>query len=237
MNYPNDFDTPAFPAGKTIAFSRAVSIWVAIVSFLIVCACGLMLLMLKTQNKFPFLIAQDPYTFDWDVVAYLDKVEKVTPSRIIQETIVKKYVQNWFNITRFNALNESLWQECTQNDCAQPEQFDPTNGKCALFCDSSPELFHQFTTKILPEYRIRSSQDAETVIVYDWLFIPPAKHDACLPSNIDQCLWHAYLKLNSSVRGKFEVLVFIELGYEDGMHPATLGYYVKDFNSYRISGI
>lgn len=227
MNYPNEFDTPTFPAGKTIALSRGVSIWTLIISFLIICACGLMLLLIRAKNNYPFLISTDPYTSDWSVVAYPEQKRAISLKEITQENLVRKYVEYWFSITKNDFVNNILWQTCSDTDCEQPEQYDPKNKKCALFCSSGTELFEQFTTKIVPEYRARVEQNAETMLVVSQLITPPASG-----KNVPN-IWQSSAVIDSSVYGRFSVLVFVELDKEDGKHPATLGYYVKDFNSYR----
>ena len=230
MNYPNEFDTPVFPAGKTIAFSRGISIWTLIVSFFIICACGLMLLLVRSKNNYPFLISTDLITSDWSVVTYPKKEREVSLNHIAQESLVRRYIDFWFSINKNNFVNESLWQKCSNTDCEKAEQYDPTNKICALFCSSDEELFEQFTTKIAPEYRNRIEQNSETMRVESVPFItPPAT--GINATNV----WQAYAIVNSSTRGKFDVFVFLELGKEEGKHPATLGYYVKDFNSYNLS--
>lgn len=230
MNYPNEYDTPVFPAGKTIALSRGVSIWTLVVSFLIICACGLMLLLVHSKNNYPFLISTDPMTSDWSVVAYPEKEREISVKEITQENLVRKYVEYWFSIHKNTFVNESLWQECSDTDCETPEQYDPTNKKCALFCLSAPELFEQFTEKVVPEYRARVDQKSETMKVVYQIITPPATGENATD------VWQSFATIDSSLNGRFSMLIFLELGKEDGKYPATLGYYVKDFNSYRMSG-
>lgn len=228
MNYPNDFDTPTFPAGKTVALSRSVSVWISIVFFVIIVACGLILLLNHSKRNYPFLISTDPLTSDWTVVAYPEKNLKISPDRIIQETLVSNYVTYWFSINKNNMINEAMWQECDSTDCESADQYNPKNYNCALFCSSAPELYRQFTEKVLPEYRDRIAQASETISVRSQLITPPTN----LKSKAG--LWQSYVELESSVNKKFDVLAFIELGYDTDKYPATLGYYVKDFNAYRM---
>lgn len=230
MNYPDDFDTPTFPAGKTIALSRSVSVWIGIISFLIVVSCGLVLLLNSSKRTYPFLISADPMTSDWSIVAYPEKNVKITQDNVIQENLVRNYVTHWFSISKNSAINESRWQECVLSDCDDADQYNPKNYRCALFCDSSSELFRRFHNDILPEYRGRVEQASETITVKSQLITPPAIKD----KNNKSGLWQSYVELESSVNKKFNVLVFIELGYEPGTHLSTLGYYVKDFNAYRM---
>ena len=68
MDYPNDFNVRSFPAGKTIAFSRIVSIWILIVFFLIITMCSVLLLGVYFKKNYPFLISVDPFTEEWNTM-------------------------------------------------------------------------------------------------------------------------------------------------------------------------
>lgn len=236
MNYPNDFDTPTFPAGKSIAFSRSVAVWIGIVFFCIVVACGLVLLFNKSKRNYPFLISTDPLTSEWTVIAYPEKDIKITQDNIIQETLVRNYVVHWFSIDKNDSINESRWQRCEPSDCEAPDQYVPNNYKCTLFCSSDTDLFRKFQDDILPEYHDRINQASEVINVRSQLITPPAlksdKKDICESGKTE--LWQSYITLESSVNNLFNVLAFVEIGCEPKTHPATLGYYIKDFNSYRI---
>ena len=77
MEYPNNFDVPSFPAGKTVAFSRSMAIWISIVFFLIVVACGFVLFGIHQKKNYPFLISIDPFTDEWSVVAYPQEKKEI----------------------------------------------------------------------------------------------------------------------------------------------------------------
>ncbi len=228
MDYPKDFDTPTFPAGRAIAVSRTFSIWTAIVFFLIMCSCGLMLLLVRSKNNYPFLISTDPITADWTVIAYPEKDREITATELVQENLVKKYVEYWFNIEKNSLANEALWQRCSEADCAS-EQFNPTIKKCALFCSSASDLFQNFVDNVVPRYRAKTTQNSETVQVIWQMITPPAKGRAV--SN----LWQSIVTLYSSVDGYFDAVAFIELDQQYDKYPATFGWFVKNFNSYKIS--
>ena len=88
MDYPNGFNIKSFPAGKTIAFSRSVSIWISIAFFLIVALCGFLLLGIHFKQNYPFLISIDPFTDDWVVVAYPEESQTVSQYKYIQEKFI-----------------------------------------------------------------------------------------------------------------------------------------------------
>lgn len=230
MNYPNDFDTPAFPAGKSIAWSRVVAIKISIFFFLILCVCGLVLLFVRTKKNFPFLISIDPLTEEWTVVTYPKKNFETTidQSQIVQEKIVSDFVTNWFTISPRQSENTARWAECDASDCDAPEQYNPQNMECALFCVANPDLFAQFTQKVLPEYTARINQAAEV-----WTI---EKRDI-RPYYVtpDASAWQVYIEMHSNISGTFNVLAFIDVKRDMDTHPATLGYYIEDFNSYRLT--
>ena len=223
MNYPNDFDTPTFPAGKSIAWSRMVSIKISIAFFLILCVCGLLLFAVRAKKNLPFLISIDPLTDRWNVVAYpKKKYEKsIEQYQIIQEKLVSDFVTNWFTISRKQSENQARWKECTKTDCAMPGQYNPQNINCALFCSADFELFKQFSTKVLPEYTARIDQASETWTIEKRNIVP---HYVTPNASA----WQVYIDVKSNISGKFNVLIFMKIERNADSYPATLGYYIKD---------
>lgn len=230
MDYPNEFDTPAFPAGKTIALSRGVSVWISVVLFLIVCMCGFILLCKHYTSNYPFLISVDPFTDEWTVVAFPNKNsdETVQQYQIIQEKLANDFVTNWFTISANSDDNDARWKKCSIEDCDQPDQFAPGNIQCAISCQSDDMLFEQFSTKILPEYRARFTQGPEQWRVGN----KDIKFDYI---NENGGRWQVYADVYSNINGRFKILAFITIDRDTSLYPATLGYYVKDFNSYRMA--
>ena len=229
MDYPNDFDTPAFPAGKSIAWSRVVAIKISIIFFLIVCLCGLFLFLVHSKRNFPFLISVDPLTDNWLVIAYPKKnnEKSIETYQIIQEKLVNDFVTNWFTISNNQSENLSRWKKCDSEDCSLPEQFNPQNIDCALFCAASPDLFQQFSTKVLREYNDRIIQAKET-----WTIVKKDIRPHYVAQN--SSAWQVYIEIYSNINGKFNVLAFVDVNRSQDEYPTTLGYYIEKFNSYRI---
>lgn len=228
MDYPNDFNIKSFPAGKTIAFSRSVSIWISIVFFLIVSMCGLLLLCVHFKQNYPFLISIDPFTEEWTVVAYpgKNKKESVQQYQIMQEKLVHDFVTNWFTISGNKNLDENRWQDCDVEDCTQPKQFNPENIYCAISCKSDSLVYKEFTEKILPQYRTLTQASGR------WTVGPML----ITPIDVNQAsgTWQVYATIYSNKTTAFDVLVFITIERDQTKYPATLGYYIKNFNSYRV---
>jgi len=231
LDYPNDFNVPAFPAGKTIAFSRTVSVWILIVFFLIVAACGFLLLTMHMRTNFPFLISVNPITEDWDVVAYPGEKEKPIPQyQYIQEKLVHDFVKDWFTISENTKTNEQIWQQCSNEECKNPEQFNPNNKTCAISCKSDTVVFNDFATKVLPNYRARVQQANEK-----WTI--PSKKILINKIVVSEksSKWQVYATINSSIMGNFDIVTFIDVERNIDLYPATFGYYINQFNAYRIA--
>lgn len=229
MEYPNDFDVPSFSAGKTVAFSRGISVWISIVFFLIIAACGFVLLGVHLKKNYPFLISVDPITDEWTVIAYPhDSQEKIQQYQIIQEKLVKDYVTNWFTISGNARENELRWKSCEMDECTDPSQFKPDNISCAIACKSSMSLFEDFSKIVLPEYQARVSTGAEKWTVGRMLITPNVVSEK-------SGTWQVVTDITSSINGTFKVLSFVDINRDVNMYPATFGYYVEDFNAYRIA--
>lgn len=229
MDYPNEFNIPVFPSWKSIALSRRVGIWISIVFFLIICTCGFILLGLHLKSNYPFLISVDLFTNEWSVITHPEKThnEEIPRYQVIQEKLVSNYVNNWFSISGDMQINESRWEKCTLDDCTDAEQYNPQNINCAMFCMSSDLLFEQFSSKVVPEYMALIKDRDERWVVGDMLITSTE-----LSENAGS--WQVYATIHSSIVGAFNVLSFIEIGRDVNMYPANLGYFVKEFNAYRI---
>ena len=229
MDYPNDFNIKSFPAGKTIAFSRSVSIWISIAFFLIVALCGFLLLGIHFKSNYPFLISIDPFTDEWTVITYPGKNEKesIKQSQIVQEKLVSDFVTNWFTISGNANNNESRWRSCEIEECSDSIQFNPDNIECAISCKSDEFLFEEFSENVLPEYRAYADASGKWK-VNGMLITPPNTSDK------NSGTWQVYTTIYPTSGAPFNVLVFLTLGQDQDKYPATLGYHVKTFNSYRI---
>lgn len=228
MDYPNDFDIKSFPAGKTIALSRSVSIWISIAFFLIVVACGFVLMGIHYKQNYPFLISVDPFTNGWEVVTYpgKNKKETIQQYQIIQEKLVRDFVTNWFTISGDSKEDEKRWQSCEIEDCSSGNQFAPDNTTCALSCKSSESVFEEFTKNVLPDYRAYVQSSGKWSV----------ERMLITPNSVNQTSgnWQVIVSIQPAMSAPFDALVFVTIEQDQNKYPATLGYYVTSFNSYRI---
>lgn len=228
MDYPNDFDIKSFPAGRTIALSRTVSIWIAIVFFLIVAMCGFVLMGIHYKQNYPFLISVDPFTNEWEVVTYpkKNKHETIQQYQIVQEKLIRDFVTNWFTISGDSQKDEQRWQACDIKDCAKSEQFNPDNISCAISCKSAPDVFEEFSDNVLPDYRTYAKSSGKWSV----------SRMLITPNEVKQTsgTWQVVVSIQPAMSAPFDALVFITLGQDQNKYPATLGYHITSFNSYRI---
>ena len=228
MDYPNGFDIKSFPAGKTVALSRTFAVWISITFFLIVAMCGFLLLGIHFKKNYPFLISVDPFTEEWSVITYPDKNEKesVHQYQIVQEKLVSDFVTNWFTISGDTQINEARWQQCDAEECLQSEQINPDNIKCAISCKSDANVFEEFTENVLPDYRNYAGGAGKWTV--ERMLITP--NDVNETSGV----WQVVVSVRPSMSASFNALVFITIEQDLNKYPATLGYYIKNFNSYRL---
>ena len=94
MKYPDEFDTPTFPAGKQIAVTRVMSIAVMSVFLLILFACGLLLWVQKSVHVHPFLISINQVTGQWEIVGHQHSdVKEMTTVQSLQESVIGKFLE------------------------------------------------------------------------------------------------------------------------------------------------
>lgn len=234
MDYPNNFNIPAFPAGKTIALTRSVSVWILIVFFLIVAACCFILLGNRFKTNYPFLISVDPITDEWTVVAYPNEEQKTLQQyEIFQEKLINDFVVNWFTVSNNQTINDARWTECSideckcsDKDCENPEFFDSENLTCALACRCNSDVFKDFQEKVLPTYK--ESNETWNVIGKQILPIFDVSENGGK--------WQVYITVqNPESKRYFNVLGFVDVDRDVDSYSATFGYYIKQFNAYRVT--
>lgn len=188
-----------------------------------------MLFFVRAKKNFPFLISVDPLTDEWTVVTYPKQKHETTIQQyqIIQEKLVSDFVTNWFTISPRQSENQARWRECGIDECDAPEQYNPQNMDCALSCTATPDLFAQFSKKVLPEYNARINQASETWTITKRDIVP-------YYVETDASAWQVYIEIRSSISSIFNVLAFVNIKQNSDAYPATLGYYIENFNSYRL---
>lgn len=191
--------------------------------------CGFVLLIRHFKTNYPFLISIDPFTDEWTVITYPGKSDKeaINQYQIVQEKLVRDFITDWFTISNNEKTNELRWKTCEIEDCSQSEQFEPDNINCAIYCKSDASLFEEFTKNVLPDYRTYA--DASGKWTVGKMLITPNVVKQTFGT------WQVVTTVHTSANSSFNVLTFITIDQDQTKYPATLGYYIKTFNAYRIT--
>ncbi len=228
MEYPNDFDTPAFPAGKRIAISRAMAIAISVAFMLIVFMCGLLLWSMKSVRVDPFLISIDKTTGMWSIVGHTHNNE-FAAARTLQESVVGQFTQQWLTINEDIAQNNTIWQKCNREDCITDGKVAVNPNKCAIYCAASDALYSRFDAQVMPDYRERVMSGEVWTVDMSSLNITPLS-----PIKATGGAWRVTANVQSTQIGTFSILAFVQVAKDVASFPKTLGFYVDDFNAYRI---
>lgn len=158
MDYPSDFNTPAFPAGKSIAIARFMAIASCVLFLMIIFAGALLFWTARSQRIDPFIISVDNLTGQWTVVGHSHGNGPIEyPAvRMLQESVLGNFVANWFTISADVNKNDKMWQTCDRAEsCRADNNYAYGDNSCALFCATGEELFSHFIYNVVPDYQER----------------------------------------------------------------------------------
>lgn len=231
MKYPDEFDTPTFPAGKQIAVTRVMSIAVMSVFLLILFACGLLLWVQKSVHVHPFLVSINQVTGQWEIVGHQHgDVKEMTTVQSLQESVIGKFLEYHFFVTDDAAFNANIWAKCERQTACTPDQAGRGSEMCALYCLSSEDEHEKFMQDIIPLYqRMAASGDMWTLDIKSVEMTPISTITSAGGT------WQIRATINSSVFGPMKILAYANVMQDTKMYPQTLGYYINDFNAYRIN--
>jgi len=231
LKYPDDFNTPAFPAGKFVAVSRFMATAIMVVFFLIICLCGLIFWVKKTQDVSPFLISLSPNDERWTVVAHDNHTDEVPAYYVLQESLLNKFARNWFTVSNDDQVNQAIWKNCAEEKHICQGSTGDNADVCAIYCASNIAVFDAFTKVVLPTY---SELLTKQNIVWNVVNISIKPVDSVKSVTDTGGMW----KLNIAVDDGANIINFIGYAvtaYDAGQHPKTMGYYVANFNTYRMN--
>ena len=230
MNYPDDFNTRTFSAGKSIAVSRAMGVGVMSVFLIIVCLCGILLWTIRSVRVEPYIIATGGVNDQWRVVMAGNETpnKNMTDAQLFQQSMLWRFTQNWFNISRNPDINAAVWNtECKREDCTAT---DPGTRNCALFCATGDELFYRFSKSTLEQYKYLESTGATWMVVPESMRIDPVG-----VTSIKSGTWRIMATVLTGGTGAMDIVAYATVARNEKYFPATRGYYVADFNAYRVS--
>lgn len=230
LDYPNNFDTPAFPAGKRIAVSRAASILVSLLFFLIICVCGLLIWTTRSATVEPFIISVDNVTGTWTTVERAHGRVKYTVARTMQESLVANFTRDWFTVGD-DAENQALWKTCDrEQDCASDNATAYTDKTYAICCATSDEVFNKFIYKVVPTWQDIAAASGRLVLDTSSLRIEPVGG-----VGDGGGMWRLRATISGNVTPSMQIIAFMRVGRDTKSYPRTLGYYITDFNAYRLN--
>ena len=229
LNYPSDFETPAFPAGGRIARTRVFGIGIMTAFFLIACVCGLLVWGAHSVRRAPFLISIDAVSGSWTVInRSVARHPHISVTQTVQESVAANFFRNWFFISDIMDVNVDAWRACERENCTGAEIISYGGGRCALSCGAGEDLYTRFTDDVMPVYKLRADAGETWNVMVDTVRISDVNYtDAGGTWIVRGSVW-------SKISDRFDVIAFVRIGRDVARFPMTLGYYVTDFNAYRV---
>ena len=231
MNYPGDFDTRTFPAGKSIAISRAMGIGILSAFFIILCLCGLLVWTIRSARVEPFIITTGGINDQWRVVMAggENPAMQMTEPQVFQQSLVWRFARNWFGISPNHDTNAAIWAtDCKREYCVSDIA---DTRRCAIFCATSDEQFRRFSENVLPQYKELQNTGSTWFPVPDSMRIDPVGRVTDAGGT-----WRVQLTiLTDGATGAIDIVAFAKVARATKYYSKTMGYYINDFNAYRVS--
>jgi hypothetical protein len=220
--YPNDFDTSVFPAGRSLALSRWMSVWTVIALAVVGVLAVLVVLAGRAVRTQPYLISINRATGEWSV--FLPNAEKQPapkPTDVIQQAVVGNYMKMWFRLSNDMAENNIAWCGCEFEKC------DPSPVVCKLCCASAPDLYKSFADNVLTNYKLRGAAGETWALDDASIMITPLFETTDAGG-----AWRASAVLRSSRFGAKQITAYVAVSRDATRFPMSMGFYVSDFSSY-----
>lgn len=229
MEYPDNFETPVNPAGKSIAVSRLMGILIFVCFLLIAFLCTILIWSSKSESMEPFIISANNDTEKWEVIGQKSDSLEYSRSRSLQESVAIKFISDWFSISDDNLKNNLVWKKCDRTTCLDNSSV-AYDYECGLYCATDEALFTRFSNDVLPDYQMRIKSFETRYILQSEISLKPI-------GTIQEFggVWHTIVRLYSNSSDAIDIEVFIKINQNKNNYPKTLGFYVSDFNSYRIN--
>ncbi len=229
MEYPDNFDTPAFPAGKRIAVSRLFAILTSGLFVAILGVCGLLMWTTRSATVDPFIISVDKITGAWSVVGHSHGRIEYSASRTMQESVIANFARDWFTVGT-DSENNALWQTCDRERvCMSDNAPAHTDGVCALYCAAGDDVFNRFLYNVVPAWAEIAANGGRVSLNMAYLQITPIGAITDVGGT-----WQISATV-STPDGDMQIIAFAKVARLESRYPRTLGYYIADFNTYRIN--
>lgn len=231
MNYPDNFDVSAFPAGTRVAASRVMAISVAVIFLLIVFVCGILVWSRGSGRIHPFLISTGYNGVgEWSIIGHDHGRRTVSAMYAMQESLVGKYIRSRFTISASGPENESVWSACDRTSDCTTTGNSTTRASCALFCAGTDDVFRKFMEDVVPNYRDRAASGERWGVDTSSIQIRSGGG-----VNENGGMWRAVFRVVSNMDATMTVVAYVKIARNPREYPATLGFFVADFNAYRVN--
>ena len=233
MDYPSDFNTPAFPAGPRIAISRFMAIASCALFVVVIGLCLVLLWAARSQRIDPFIVSVDEITGEWTVVGHSHGDGPVEYPALwsVQQSVIVNFATNWFTISENVEINDAMWQTCERaTDCGTESDLKYGDAACALYCTAGEELFSRFVYDVVPAHQARVTNGEIWAVDKTKIQVVPAGQIADNGGT-----WRIFATIQSNISGDIAVVAFAKVARDTDRYPQTLGYYVADFNAYKIN--
>lgn len=231
MDYPGSFETPAFPAGKRIAVSRFMAIGIMAACLVIIFLCGFVWWSARSHRVDPFIISINQITGQWEIVGHSHGDFEFSAIRTMQESVVGNFAINWFAISADASENNAIWQTCDRTEtCQSDDKLTFGDKTCAIYCASGEDVFSRFVYYVVPDYLLRMENGERIALDMETLQMAPVGQITDLGGT-----WRIQATLQSNLTGDMKIIAFAKVARNTTNYPRTLGFYVADFNAYRIN--
>lgn len=225
LNYPDNFETPTFPAGRPVALSRTMSIGIMASLLLIAFLCVFIFWAARSRTVHPFLVSINDMTGQWSVIGHDHGEKTITANQTLQESVLAHFIRNWFTISPNLEYNTKRWAPLPDGyDCADGNP----NGLIA--CSISDDLYKQFTETVLPGYETRILDGETWSISLNDLRMTPINGITPIGG-----IWQVYATIESNVTGPIDIIAYATIAQDKQHFPQTMGYYITDFDAYRLN--
>ena len=199
--------------------------------FIIVCLCGLLVWTIRSARMEPYIISTGDNNEQWRVsMAGGENPEtEMTDAQVFQQSLIWRFVRNWFGISPNHDTNAAIWAtDCKREYCAS-DAADTRH--CAIFCATGDEQFRRFSENVLPQYTEFEKAGSTWFPVADSMRIDPVGRVTDAGGT-----WRIRLTiLTDGATGAMDIVAFATVARATKFYSKTMGYYINDFNAYRVS--
>lgn len=224
MEYPDNFDTIAFPFGKDLALMRTIAIWVSMLFIVIAFLSFLIVWTSKSDKLKAYVLSTDRDTQRIVLVSNKKEKQDSLPERVLQESLIVGFLNNWFNVSSKD-LENTLWKKCNREECTSED----LSNTCAIYCNSSEELYSKFLYNTVPIYNNILENGDKWTLIKDSLEIKPL-------GNITN--FYGFWSIKGIVKTtsrKINFVGFITVLKNVNLYPKNLGFYIQNFSSYGLN--